>query len=136
MKKNIMLSLISINLQDGDRNRSELVTKATHTKSGKFDVISYEDTAATGFEGSVTTIKADAGTAFITREGKANSTISLEVGRKHFCQYGTPYGSFQIGVYTHAIRNTLDKDGKLYMRYTLDLNSAYLSDNEIIMKIN
>ncbi len=136
MKDNVMLSLTSIQWQDGEKNESELVTRATHRKSGKFDIISYEDTAATGFEGSVTTIKADSGMAFITREGKANSSLSLEVGRKHFCQYGTPYGNLQIGVYTHAIRNTLAEDGKLYMKYTLDLNSAYLSDNEIIMKIN
>lgn len=136
MKDNVMISLTSIQWQDGEKNQADLVTRATHRKSGKFDIISYEDTVATGFEGSVTTIKTDGGKAFITREGTANSVLSLEVGRKHFCQYGTPYGSFQIGVYTHAIRNTLDKDGRLYMKYTLDLNSAYLSDNEIIMKIN
>lgn len=41
----------------------------------------------------------------------------------------------QIGVYTHAIDNTIAKDGRLYMKYTLDLNSSYLSDNEIIMKV-
>ncbi|MBP3379692.1 MAG: DUF1934 domain-containing protein [Ruminococcus sp.] len=136
MKDNVMLSLTSIQWQNGEKNETELLTRATHKKSGKFDVISYQDTAATGFEGSVTTIKTDGGKAYITREGTANSALSLEVGRKHFCQYGTPYGNLQIGVYTHAIRNTLAEDGKLYMKYTLDLNSAYLSDNEIIMKIN
>ena len=41
----------------------------------------------------------------------------------------------RIGVYTHAIDNTIDKDGRLYLKYTLDLNSSYLSDNEIIMNI-
>ena len=25
------------------------------------------------------------------------------------------------------------KDGRLYLKYTLDLNSSFLSDNEIIM---
>lgn len=136
MKDNIMISLTSIQWQDGEKHESELITRATHTKSGKFHIISYEDTAATGFEGSVTTIKTDSSQAFITRVGTANSALSLEVGRKHFCEYNTPYGSLQLGVYTHSIRNTLDEDGKLYMKYTLDLNSAYLSDNEIIMKIN
>lgn len=136
MNKNIMLSLTSIQWQDGDKTETELMTRATRKKSGKFDIISYEDTAATGFEGCVTTIKADEKNAYITREGTANSVLSLEVGRKHFCQYSTPFGDMQIGVYTHAIENTLEKDGRLYMKYTLDLNSSYLSDNEIIMKIN
>ena len=68
--------------------------------------------------------------------GTANSVLTLETGRKHFCQYETPFGGMQIGVYTHTIENTLSEDGKLYLKYTLDLNSSYLSDNEIIMTIN
>ncbi len=135
MKNNIMLSLTSIQWMDGEKEESELLTQATHKKSGKFDIISYEDSAATGFEGCVTTIKTDGSQAYIIREGTANSALSLEIGRKHFCQYGTPFGNLQVGIYTHAIKNTLAEDGKLYMKYTLDLNKAYISDNEINMKI-
>ena len=40
-----------------------------------------------------------------------------------------------IGVFTHAIDDDLKNDGRLYLKYTLDLNSSYLSDNEIILKI-
>ena len=101
-----------------------------------FDVITYEETSATGFEGSVTTIRVEGSkNASIIRRGTANSVLSIEIGRKHYCQYETPYGAMQIGVYTHAIDNTIAKDGRLYMKYTLDLNSSYLSDNEIIMKV-
>lgn len=130
-----MISLTSIQWQDGERTQTELVTKAKRTKSGKYDVISYEDTEATGFEGSVTTIKADENSACIIREGTANSVLSLELGRKHFCQYQTPYGSLQLGVLAQNIDNTINKDGRLYLRYTLDLNAAPLSENEIILDI-
>lgn len=134
MKKKVLISLTSIQHQDDDTNKTELLTKAEFVRENGYDIISYEDTSATGFEGSVTTIKVDGcRNASITREGTANSVLSLEIGRKHFCQYGTPYGCLQIGVYTHAIDNTLDKDGRLYLKYTLDLNSSFLSDNEIIM---
>lgn len=134
MKKKVLISLTSIQHQDDDTNKTELLTKAEFVRENGYDIISYEDTSATGFEGSVTTIKVDEGrNASITRQGTANSVLSLEIGRKHFCQYGTPYGCLQIGVYTHAIENTLAKDGRLYLKYTLDLNSSFLSDNEIIM---
>lgn len=136
MKKKVLISLTSIQHQDDDTNTTELLTKAEFVRENGFDIISYEDTSATGFEGSVTTIKVDGcRNASITREGTANSVLSLEIGRKHFCQYGTPYGCLQIGVYTHAIDNTIAKDGRLYLKYTLDLNSSFLSDNEIIMTI-
>ena len=136
MKNNVLISLTSIQWQDGEKHETELLTQAHFSQSDGIDVITYEDTSATGFEGSVTTIKVNGcSTASIVREGTANSVLSLEIGRKHFCQYGTPYDNLQIGVYTHAINNTIDRDGRLYLKYTLDLNSAYLSDNEIIMTV-
>ena len=136
MKNNVLISLTSIQWQDGEKSETELLTKAAFTHKNGLDIITYEDTSATGFEGSVTTIKIDgSSSASIVRAGTTNSVLSLEIGRKHFCQYGTPYGNLQIGVYTHAIRNTLDRDGRLYIKYTLDLNSSYLSDNEIIMTV-
>ncbi len=136
MKKDVLISLTSIQWQDDEKNETELLTKASLSKAGSQDVISYEDTSATGFEGSVTTITVDgSSSASIIRRGTANSVLSLEIGRKHYCQYGTPFGDMRIGVYTHAIDNTIDKDGRLYLKYTLDLNSSYLSDNEIIMNI-
>lgn len=137
MKNNVMISLTSIQIQDNDKNETELLTKAIVSKSGGCDVISYEDTQATGFEGSITTITVKGNeSASIIRKGTANSVLSLETGRKHYCQYGTPYGNIQIGVYTHSINNTISENGRLYLKYTLDMNSSLLSDNEIIMKIN
>ena len=136
MKKDVLISLTSIQWQDDEKNETELVTRASLSRAGSQDVISYEDTSATGFEGSVTTITVDgSSSASIIRRGTANSVLSLEIGRKHYCQYGTPFGDMRIGVYTHAIDNTIEKDGRLYLKYTLDLNSSYLSDNEIIMNI-
>ncbi len=136
MEDNILISLTSVQWQDKEKNETELLTKAKCRREGKSCIISYEDTEATGFDGSVTTIKVEGNKqASIIRSGTANSVLSLETDKKHFCQYGTPYGILQIGVFTHDIRNTLDKDGRLYMKYTLDLNSSYLSDNEIILQI-
>ena len=136
MKNNVLISLTSIQWQDDEKNETELLTKANHIRRNGWDIISYDDTSATGFEGSVTTIKVDDGrNASITREGTANSVLSLEIGRKHFCQYGTPYGNLQIVVYNNAIENTIAENGKLYLKYTLDIHSSYLSDNEIIMTV-
>lgn len=137
MEKTVLISLTSIQWQDDEKNESELFTRARYSTKSGCDVISYDDSSATGFEGSVTTITVDGSRyASIVRSGAANSVLTLETGRKHFCQYDTPFGGMQIGVYTHTIKNTLSEDGKLYLKYTLDLNSSYLSDNEIIMKIN
>lgn len=136
LKDNVTISLTSIQWQDGEKTQTELVTKARHTKQDGCDIIAYDDTEATGFEGSVTTIKSNAKSAYITRKGTANSALALEIGKKNFCQYETPYGSLRLGVYTHDISNTIAENGRLYLKYSLDLNASPLSENEIIMTIN
>jgi uncharacterized beta-barrel protein YwiB (DUF1934 family) len=135
LKNNVTISLTSIQWQDGEKTETELMTKARLSHSGSYDIITYDDTEATGFEGSVTTIKTDGNTAYITREGTANSALALEVGRKNFCQYDTPYGSMRLGVYTHNVDNTIAENGRLYLKYSLDLNASPLSENELIMTI-
>lgn len=136
MKNNVLISLVSTQWQDGEKSETELLTKAEYRKTKDSLIISYEDTSATGFEGCVTTLKVEKNlAASIVRKGTANSSLNLEMGKKHFCQYGTPYGDFRIGVYTHSIKNDLENGGNLYMKYTLDINSSHLSDNEIILKI-
>lgn len=136
MKDNVTISLTSIQWQDGEKTQTELVTKARQSRLSGFDVIAYDDTEATGFEGSVTTIKTHGNSAYITREGTANSVLALEEGRKNFCQYETPYGSMRLGVYAHNVDNTIAENGRLYLKYSLDLNGSPLSENEIIMTIN
>lgn len=127
---------MSIQVQDDERTESELFTNAEINCTRNYSTITYEDTETTGFEGSVTSIKVTGNKeAAVIRTGTSNSFLTLEIGKKHYCQYGTPFGMFQIGVYTHAIENTVSENGRLYLKYTLDLNASKLSDNEIIITI-
>lgn len=131
-----MISLKSITFQNNEKNETELFTKAFYDKKDNVHIFRYDDTSATGFEGSTTTITVIGNNnASVTRTGTANSNLTLETNKKHYCHYGTPYGDFQIGVMTRYIENNLDDSGRLALKYTLDLNSAYLSDNEIIITI-
>ena len=57
--------------------------------------------------------------------------------KKQHCHYNTPYGELMIGVFTHSIVNELNESGgSLYLKYTIDINSSYVSDNEILMMVN
>ncbi|MDE6034870.1 MAG: DUF1934 domain-containing protein [Ruminococcus sp.] len=136
MKKNHIISLLSVQTEDGERTESELFTDALVECTEDSSIIVYEDTETTGFEGSVTTIKITGGKeATISRTGTSNSFLTFETGKKHYCQYGTPFGTFQMGVYTHALEDTLMTNGRLYMKYTIDVNASMLSDNEITITI-
>ena len=72
---------------DGDEE-TELMTTGTCEMRDDTLQLSYEDTDATGFAGSTTTIQvANESLVTILRTGTANSNLTLETGRKHFCLY-------------------------------------------------
>lgn len=136
MKQQIQLKLRSVLYADEERTETELLTEGTMEQTdGKF-ILSYEDSDATGFEGATTTITAENDSVVsIVRTGTANSNLVIETGKKHHCLYGTPYGDITVGVFTHKIENDLSENGgKLYLKYTIDVNSAYMSDNEIYIE--
>lgn len=137
MKQHIQLKLRSVLEAEGERSETELLTDGTMEQvDGKF-IVSYEDSDATGFEGATTTITAEGSSIVsIVRTCTANSNLVIETGKKHYCLYGTPYGDITVGIFTHKIENSLSENGgSLYLKYTIDVNSAYMSDNEIYLDI-
>lgn len=138
MKNNAMITMKSIQSVYGEKTESELLTTGKFTVSDDSFCISYEDSEATGFKGSTTKIlvRCNSKYASVTRTGSASSVLIMETEKKHHCQYGTPYGTMDIGIYTHFIKNSLTQNGgELHMKYTMDINSSYVSDNEIIVYV-
>ncbi len=135
--KKYLIEMKSIQFTEDDKTETELVTSGTFScENGRY-TISYLDSEATGFEGSETKINVkDNKLASITRRGTSISDLIIEPGKKHHCYYATPYGEMAVGIYTHAIENNLSENGgRLYMKYTIDINTSYVSDNEIILNI-
>ncbi len=131
--KDVNITLISCQSDGNDKQSTELFTKGKLSfVNGNF-VISYEESEATGFEGSVTTLEVfSQDKVIMERKGAASSQLIIEKGKKHFCRYGTPYGDFTIGVNAQDIKSTLDENGgKLRFSYVLDINASYIGDFEI-----
>ncbi|MBP0959049.1 MAG: DUF1934 domain-containing protein [Oscillospiraceae bacterium] len=137
MKKDILLTMTSVQYIGKERSETELITSGTLEKTADGVIVSYEESEATGFEGSKTTVTCKGNDMVdIRRQGANNSTLIIEPGTKHHCHYGTPFGDFTVGIYAHKIENSLDEDGgRLYLKYTVDINSSYISDNEIFLTI-
>ena len=131
--KDVNITLISTQSDGNEKQSTELFTKGKlFVKDDRF-VISYEESEATGFEGSVTTLEVFfQDKVIMERKGAASSQLIIEKGKKHFCRYGTPYGDFTIGVNAQDIKSTLDENGgTLKFSYVLDINASYIGDFEI-----
>ena len=137
MKKEVLINLTSIQTVDKESTKTELITSGMLESISGGYVITYDESEATGYEGSKTILTCrDDDWASVDRVGKANSSLILEKGIKHHCHYGTPFGDFTVGIYAHSIVNEMtESGGNLYLKYTVDINSSYISDNEILIVI-
>lgn len=139
MEKDVTINLMSVNTVDGDSSHTHLVTAGTmRTLDGGGYLLKYEESEVTGFKGSTTYLSVfGSDMVNLRRVGTAPSDLILEKSKKHHCHYGTPYGEFIMGIYTHGIVNNMNENGgELYFKYTVDINSGYVSDNEVYITVS
>ncbi len=135
MTKKVSITIDSTQTVDGESDKTELFTVGTLEADDNGYKLCYDESEATGFEGSSVTVKLLPDSVTVMRTGKAVSTLIIERGKKHHCHYGTEFGDFLIGVNTDEIKNELTENGgEVYLKYTLDINSSLMSENE--MRIN
>lgn len=138
MTKDVCINIKSIQSSDENEDVTELFTYGKLSKSnddGEYR-ISYEESDAMGFEGCNVDLDIAENSVKLMRSGNAISNLIIEKGKKHHCHYGTPYGDFMIGVSADEIKSTITENGgDLYLKYTIDVNSGLLSENEMYINI-
>lgn len=98
--------------------------------------IDYDETAATGYDGCHVQLHSTGGTLTMTRTGKAFSALVFEGGKRHFCHYGTEFGSCMVGITTTQLVTDLnDSGGRIFVKYTIDVNSGLVTTNELELTI-
>lgn len=109
----------------------ELMTDGEYSYSMERTVISYLETAITGFEkGVITSFIIEGDTVTLSRSGGFSGDMVFCEGKKHHFVYDTPYGAFTMGVEALSVRPKLDEGGgALYLEYTIDVENAVVSKN-------
>ncbi|WP_051540041.1 DUF1934 domain-containing protein [Ruminococcus sp. FC2018] len=136
-KQDVSMKLVS-SQSDGDKKEStELLSRAIYEKTISGYKLTYDESEATGYEGSTTTIELFEGKKVVmSRTGSVSSNLIVELGTKHHCVYGTPYGDFMVGVNAKSIDSELDeKGGKLDFKYVIDVNSSYVGDFDVYIEV-
>lgn len=135
MKKYIF-SVSSIISVDGETNGIELTTTGNYCRiNGKW-VMMYEESLDGSPEKIRTVIRATDDSVSITRNGDTSSRMVMKLYERNMCHYNTEYGAIMMGVYCTDIKTDLNEaGGTIYMSYTLDINAAVFSKNEVTIKI-
>lgn len=135
-KKDVLINIKGVNFVDDDEDVIELFTTGEYYQQDGAYFIAYEETQATGFEGSWTTLQVQRDCVVMQRTGTSISQMIIEQGVRHQCHYDVGYGDMMIGVSGGQIKMNLDDTGgHLMFSYTIDFNSMYASTNEMYIQI-
>ncbi len=137
MKKDVVITIKGIQTVDGEQDTVELTTLGSFYRKNETYYLTYLESEATGFAGQRTTLKLeDSHRVTMIRYGSAESSLVVEKGVRHQCQYDTGYGNLLIGVSGDDIQNQItDEGGSFHFKYTLDINTALASFNEIYVTV-
>ena len=117
---------------DGEQDVIELTTNGTLQRKESGWLLTYNETEATGMEGTVTTLDITPGKLYLMRSGSHPSMLILEKNRRHHCNYHTPYGTIDLGTYTSELTYDLgDTGGEVEFSYTLGFNGGVSSAHTV-----
>ncbi len=107
--------------------RSEFFAEGKLVETAERVEIVYEESVATGMEGSVTTIgfaKEEPDLVTMFRQGLVSTAFVFEKGVRHICVYNTPFSAFELCVQAINVRNRLTTDGTIELAYITELHGA------------
>lgn len=130
--KDVTIAIRGAQEVDGEENVIEMVASGTLSITSEECVLEYDekDEDDTAFR-TILSIDRE-GIATLQRDGPQANRMTIQRGQRHLCHYDTPFGVLNIGVFGEQVAHNLtDSGGEVYMRYTIDINSAMQSRNEV-----
>lgn len=135
--KKVNVSILSKIRTDDGEDTTEFFTFGTYELGEKGYVLCYDETGGIGYESCKVKITVTKKAILIERSGLAAASLTVEAGVKHHCVYGTPYGEFTMGINAYEVESELNDDGgRLRFRYSIDVNSDFISENEMLITIS
>lgn len=129
---NALIKIIGTQTADGEQDVIELTTNGTLNKTQDGWNLCYNETEATGMEGTATTLEMSPGKLNLIRTGSHPSMLVLEKNRRHHCNYHTPYGTIDLGTYASELEYRLSEcGGEILFSYTLGFNGGISSAHTI-----
>lgn len=139
MTKRVLISVKGTQFSQGtdDVEPLEVITGGTYYKKNGKHYVLYEEIMEGIEEPIKNTLKFDETLLILSRSGAINAALIFEKDHRCVGNYNTPFGSLSIGTTSNSFEVTEEDDEiKVKIDYSMDINSEYLSDCSIIIKIN
>ena len=130
MRTNAVIKIVSKQRTENGDHAGEMTVTGTLTCEEEKSIIEYiENNEETGPEETTITFFENK-TVSIVRKGQFSSEMMVEKNTRHHTFYSTPYGELTMGIYGNQVEwSKEDKGGVLRMKYSLDFNNGFVSEN-------
>ncbi len=136
MTKQVLVSITGNQLAEGEQDSIELVTVANYYKRNGHHFVIYEEVPEDTQEVIKNTLKFDETFFQMTKKGAVNSQMYFSPQEENVTYYTTPAGPMTINITTmdYSLEESEDYI-QIYIRYVLDINYGYSSENDILIRI-
>lgn len=123
--------------EDMEPDGIELMTEGTLTPTEEGGlVLSYQESALTGLEGTTTTFEVRGPQVILSRTGSVNSQMIFEEGKQHTSLYETPFGELAVDVQTSRLRHSLtERGGLMDLRYSISVDHSVTGRNAFKIRV-
>ena len=136
MKKEFLISVLTKQVIEGEKEELEIMTKAFLDFNGDSYVINYTEEEDDGSK-SETTLQVEKDKITVSREGAISTHMVIQKGVRTLSHHVTPYGAFSMGVAAVEIDSDIKENGGvLRFRYMTDLENAPLGEIEFDITLN
>ena len=136
MKKDVLLTIKDSHTTDGNKESYEMTTRGVWV--GNFDgsyKIEYDE-QYDELKGCHTILSVEGSCVSMVRTGSFNTEMTIEKGKRHNCQYQSPFGTMLIGINAQKVASDItDGKGTLELKYTIDFYGGVASENELIITL-
>lgn len=138
MQENYIISIVNRQCVEGQVEETALMTTGAYTTRNGKRYIVYREYDQNNQVSQTSTLKIEKDSVSLIRNNSDSyhTNLILENGKRHLCQYGTPYGDITLGVFTSKLEDSLsDHGGDLTIEYLLDVNTNLSSVNQITISV-
>lgn len=131
MEKEVIISIKGMQkYENAEPDTIELVTGGRLERDGESFTLSYQESAVTGMDGTLTTFQIEPERVTLLRVGEYTSQMVFQEGRRHMSMYNTPYGTMSIGVNTrHLTAQVGESGGDIEIDYAIEIDHTVAGRN-------
>lgn len=137
MTKEVLVSLVGNQSADGQQDNIELVTVASYYKRNGHHFILYDEVPADDGKLIKNTLRFNESFFEMTKKGSVSAQMLFNPNESNATYYTTPAGLMNIETTTTEYILVEEKDYiEVYIRYILEINHSYSSENEILLRVS